>query len=130
MNRQIVGLILILLFAGDAVACSCWGAKGFARDDSPIAKKVFSSPELTLVHARVSNVAPDSSAEIEVLEVFQGNAPNVLISLSEPNNMCSTSLSVGEERVFLTMNGSVGLCGKMEPTPELIQFLRKKKAIK
>ena len=84
--RQIVGFILMVLFAGEAAACSCWSAEGFARDDSPIAKRVFSSPELILVHARVSKVAADNSAEIEVLEVFQGNAPKVLIPLSEPNN--------------------------------------------
>lgn len=127
MNRGIVGLLLLLLATGKATACSCWGAEGFAREDSPVAKKVFASPELVLVHARVSKVHPDHSADIEILETFQGQAPRVLIPLSAPNNTCSTSLAIGEERVFLTKTGIVNLCGKMDPTPQLIQFLRKQR---
>ena len=64
---RILGLILVLAASQEAIACSCWGAEGFAGDDSPIAKKVFSSPDLILVHARVRKVSNDNSADIEVI---------------------------------------------------------------
>jgi hypothetical protein len=78
-----------------------------------------------VVHARVTKVHADHSADVEVIELFKGAKPTVLVPLADPQAMCGTRLEVGEERVFFVYSRPLTSCGKVEPSPELLQALRR-----
>jgi hypothetical protein len=110
---------LATLYVSSVGACSCISPESVTRE------RILSQTK-TIVHARVTKVHADRSADIEVLETFKGSPPRALVPLSGPGSACGTSFELGEERIFFLNDAEVSLCDKFLPTSKLIEVLRKR----
>ena len=112
--------VLLTIISTSSDACSC-----LAIDPGHLDSRLERAS--VIVHARVSSVRADGSAEIVVIETFKGLSPKVLVPLP-PNRMCGTTLTPDEERIFFLYDQPVlTVCNKHPADQELLQALRKRK---
>jgi len=124
MRLAIIFAAATVLHVSEVSACSC--IPSFSVVENAATRANWIKGARVIVHARITQVLPDQSGVIEIIESFKGGRPTKLVPLQFPA-MCGTQFEVGEERVFFAFGPTVNSCGKLEPSPELLRVLRESK---
>ena len=123
----LVGLATALASA-TASACSCYPLHVLLRGDGARLASLVQGADF-VAHGRIQKVLDADAAELMVLQAFKP-APEVLTLRRRGGNGATCGrepFAVGEEGVFFVHQGTVGLCGRYEAQPRLLEQLRKLK---
>jgi hypothetical protein len=114
--------VVLAVLADGALACSCADISRAA----PARLADFVARAERVVHARVIERVSLHEARIQVIESFKG-AGERLESQRGSEAACGLSFAAAEEGVYFVFGGAVNLCGRVAPSAELLERLRKLK---
>ena len=116
--RLVLGALLTAL-AADANAM-CIAPSSY--EDADFLRRALESAD-AIVHAKVIEVVRAHEARIRIIESFKGE-PSVLKSASYANTSVALRFELGMEAVFVVDRGEVSACGRLPPSPRLLESLR------
>lgn len=100
-----VVLLILLFYAGEAIACSCAG--------SDLQGQYESSPNVFTAVVTGAKFDEDGNieADFEVTEIFKGDIPFDKLRTTRSGTTCDTSITVGPEYIFFMGDeGRFGMC--------------------
>lgn len=122
--RAAAGLLLALLGAGQAAACSC-----FTPEMREKAARETLETAQTVVFGRIAAPRADGSGELVVAESFKGPAKGALVAIQPGTAACPAQAAVHDQDVLvIAYQAPVTVCEKYPQDHFLLEFFRTKKA--
>ena len=116
--RLVLGALLITSVAD--VNAMCVAPSSY--EDAQFLHSIFESAD-AIVHAKVVEVVRAHEARIRIIESFKG-APSVLKSDFYAYTSIALRFEPDTEAVFVVHKGEVSACGRLSPSPRLLERLR------